>query len=347
MTTSGSIPKLKVAILDDYQDVALSITGKWAKTTLSDGSSLLSRLSIDSFRETLHDENALGDRLSPYDIICAMRERTKFPASLLDRLPDLKLIATTGTYNLGIDVVHAKSKGIVVSGTDFGAAYTTTHEHIWALIFSAARHIVQEDRNIKACNPRWQSVVPTGLSGKTLGLIGLGKLGSPVAEIARAFGMRVLAWSPNLTAARASRVPGVTYSPSKTHLLSNSDIISVHLVLSPATYHIISMDDLALLKPTAYLINTSRGPLVDETALIKVLKENKIAGAALDTFDIEPLPLDHPFRELGDKVTLSPHNAYVSHESWKMFWDQTVENIAAFLEGKPGRPLAAGVTPFI
>ncbi|KXN85588.1 Glyoxylate reductase [Leucoagaricus sp. SymC.cos] len=268
-----------------------------------------------------------------------MRERTRFPASLLERLPNLKFLTTTGPINRGIDRIHAKSKGIVVSGTDWGAIYTTTHEHIWALILSAVRHIVQEDRNIKSFNPLWQTAIPASLKGKTLGLIGLGKLGTPVAEIARAFGMRILAWSPNLTPARAAEIPGVTYSPSKAHLLSNSDIVSLHLVLSPITYHIIAEDDLALLKPTAYLINTSRGPLIDEDALIKVLKKNKIAGAALDTFDIEPLPLDHPFRSLGDKVTLSPHNAYVSHDIFKLLWDQTVENIAAYLEGEPIRHL--------
>ncbi|KXN88036.1 D-3-phosphoglycerate dehydrogenase [Leucoagaricus sp. SymC.cos] len=340
MSSSNSLPKIRVAVLDDYQDAAFTITNRWASTTLSDGTLLMSRLTFDTFPETLHDEDAIAERLYPYEIICAMRERTKFTASLIDRLPNLKFIATTGVANRGIDSDHAKTKGIPVSGTELGAIYSTVHEHIWALILSSVRNIVEEDRNMKTANPRWQTTIPTALNGKTLGLIGLGKLGSPVVEIARAFGMRVLAWSPNLTPARAAEVPGVTYSPTKAHLLSNSDIISLHLILSPSTHHIISEDDISLLKPNAYIINTARGALIDEAALIKALRENKIAGAALDVYDIEPLPLDHPFRKLGNKVTLSPHNAFLTHDNLKLFWDQTVDNLAAYLDGKPLRLLS-------
>ncbi|KXN85587.1 Glyoxylate reductase [Leucoagaricus sp. SymC.cos] len=339
MSTSESLPKIRVAILDDYQNVAFSITSKWSTTTLSNGIDLLSRLSIDSFPDTLHDEDALVNRLYPYEIICAMRERTKFASSLLDRLPNLKLITTTGLRNRGIDSPHAKSKGIIVSGTENSTESNPTLEHIWALILSAVRHIVREDQNIKNSSPQWQTVVPTSLGGKTLGLIGLGRLGSGVAEIAKAFNLRILAWSPNLTSSRVETIPGVTFSPTKQHVLSNSDIISIHLVLSPSTHHLITSDDLSLLKPTAYFINTSRGPIVDEAALVKILEERKIRGAALDVYDVEPLPLDHPFRRLGNKVTLSPHNAYVSDDNYQVFWDQTVDNIAAYLEGKSLRLL--------
>ncbi|KAF5355893.1 hypothetical protein D9756_004350 [Leucocoprinus leucothites] len=328
-------------------NVAFTSTDQWSTATVASASgsqTLLSLLSFDSFPETLHDEDALADRLHPYEIICTMRERTKFTASLLNRLPNLKprLIATTGPYNRGIDSVHAKSKGILVSGTnrDIPSSATSvahkgdpTLEHIWALILSATRHIVQEDRNIKSCSPQWQHSIPTSLAGKTLGLIGLGRLGTKVAEIARLFHMSILAWSPNLTPSRASSVPGVTYSPSKEHLLKHSDIVSIHMILSPSTQDLITAPDLELLRPTAYFINTSRGPLVNEEALVKVLQEGKIAGAALDVYCVEPLPLDHPLRKCGDRVTLSPHNAYV-------FWGETVENIVAYLEGKPLRLLA-------
>ncbi|KAJ3571965.1 hypothetical protein NP233_g3405 [Leucocoprinus birnbaumii] len=313
--------QIKVAILDDYQNVAFTSTDKWTTTTVSSTSSnlpLLSLLSFDSYPETLHDEDALAERLYPYEIICSMRERTKFTASLLDRLPNLKLIATTGPSNRGIDSAHAKSKGILVSGTGgTGSASdgrNSTLEHIWALILSAARHIVEEDRNVKSCSPQWQHVIPTGLAGKTLGLIGLGRLGT---KIARLFEMTILAWSPNLTPSRVASVAGVTYSSSKEHLIKSSDFVSIHMVLSPSTKGLITASDLALLKPTAYFINTSRGPIVDEDALVEVLQKGKIAGAALDVYDVEPLPLDHPLRKCGDRVTLSPHNAYVNDDSYK------------------------------
>ncbi|KAJ2915296.1 hypothetical protein MD484_g5099, partial [Candolleomyces efflorescens] len=323
MSTVPALPR--VAILDDYQSLS---------TKLADWSAVREKVSsIDVFTDTLHDEDALVERLAPYQIISAMRERTKFPASLLDRLPNLKLIATTGLRNLGIDTAHAKSKGIIVSGT--GAGGNSTLEHIWALLLATVRSIVVEDWNVKNSNPQWQSTLPLGLSGRTLGLIGVGKLGSQVAKIAKLFNLRVIGWSPHLTPERAEAA-GVEYIPTKFQLLQEADIVSLHIVLSASTRHIISRDDLALLKPTAFIINTSRGPLIDEAALIDVLREGKIAGAGLDVYDIEPLPLDHPIRTLKN-VTLSPHSAYLSDTNFKVFYEQTVENIVAFLEGRPIR----------
>nr|GAT44103.1 D-isomer-specific 2-hydroxyacid dehydrogenase NAD-binding protein [Mycena chlorophos] len=315
---------IRVAILDDYQSVGLR----------ADWSRVQQRVAgVDVFTNTVLEEDAVVERLAPYHIVCAMRERTKFTKSLLDRLPNLRLIATTGMRNLGIDTEHAKAKNIVVSGTTAGS--NSTLEHIWAIIFATVRHIAHEDANIKAKKPQWQTYVPMELSGQTIGLIGVGRLGTHAAVIAKAFGMRVVGWSPNLTAERAAEA-GVEYAATKADLLRQSDIVSLHMVLSDRTRHIIKAEDLALMRPTAFFINTSRGPLVDEAALIEVLRAKKIAGAGLDVYDIEPLPLDHPLREL-DNVTLSPHNAYVSHKAYKAFWEQTVENIEAFLDGKPIR----------
>ncbi|KIK70882.1 hypothetical protein GYMLUDRAFT_66097 [Collybiopsis luxurians FD-317 M1] len=282
--------------------------------------------------DTLADEDDLVKRLEPYEIVCAMRERTKFFSSLLDRLPNLKLIATTGMVNRGIDVAYCKRKGIYVSGT--GGGGNSTVELIWALIMSVTRYIVTEHMNIKSRNPQWQTVVPMGLSGATLGLIGAGRLGSAVAKIAKVFNMKVIGWSPNLTPDRAAQA-GVEFVASKEELLKQSDIVSVHLVLSDKTKHIIRATDFNLMKPSAFIINTSRGPLIDEEALIEALKNKKIRGAGLDVFDQEPLPLDHPLRVL-DNVTLSPHNGYVNDTNYRVFWTQTVENIQSYLEeGKP------------
>ncbi|KAH9947935.1 D-isomer specific 2-hydroxyacid dehydrogenase [Amylocystis lapponica] len=315
---------VKVAVLDDYQNVAF---------TSADWSPIRSRISIDSYPETISDEDALVERLHPYTIICAMRERTKFPASLLDRLPNLRFIATTGWKNAGIDVAHAERKKIIVSGTEGGG--NSTLEHIWALILATVRYVAIEDANVKANKVPWQSTVPMALSGKTLGLVGVGRLGSDTAKIARVFGVKVIGWSPNLTPERAAAA-GVTFVGSKEELFERSDIVSLHMVLSARTHHMITAEDLALMKPTAFFINTSRGPLVDEPALIEALKQKKIAGAGLDVFEVEPLPLDHALRKL-DNVTLSPHVGYVSDTSYEAWWSQTVENIAGFLIGNPKR----------
>ncbi|KAI0639692.1 D-isomer specific 2-hydroxyacid dehydrogenase [Trametes polyzona] len=316
--------RVRVAILDDYQNVAFKF---------ADWSSIQDRLAIDSFPDTTADEEVLVKRLEPYTIICAMRERTKFRASLLNRLPNLRFIATTGPYNAGIDVAHAKTKGIVVSGT--GGKGNSTLEHIWALILATVRHIVVEDARTKAGAQPWQSTIPTGLAGKTLGLVGVGRLGTATGRIAKAFGMDVIGWSPNLTPERAESA-GVTFISTKEELFRRSDVLSIQMVLSERTHHMITAADLALLKPTAFFINTSRGPLVDEAALVEVLREKRIAGAGLDVFEEEPLPLDHPLRKLSN-VTLSPHMGYVSDDNYEVFWGQTVENIAAFLDGSPTR----------
>lgn len=319
--------KVKVAILDDYQHVAF---------TSADWTPIKDKLSIDVYDETLHDEDSLVKRLEPYSIICAMRERTKFSASLLDRLPNLRLIATTGLVNRGIDTAHAKLKGIVVSGTSGKGA--STLEHIWALILSTARYIVHEHMAVVTGNPRWQSHIPLGLFGRTLGLVGAGRLGAATGKIAKAFNMRVIAWSPNLTRERADAA-GVEYIESKEELFKQSDIVSIHMVLSESTHGMINATNFANMKPTAFFINTSRGPLVDEQALVNALRQRKIAGAGLDVFDTEPLPLDHPLRKL-DNVTLSPHTGYVSDDNYQVFWSDTVDNIASFLEGNPKRVMA-------
>ncbi|KAJ6575008.1 D-isomer specific 2-hydroxyacid dehydrogenase [Mycena capillaripes] len=287
------------------------------------------------FSDTIADEDLLVKRLADFDIICPMRERTKFSASLMDRLPKLRLIATTGMRNFAIDTQHAKKRGIIVSGTASSSA--STLEHIWAMILATVRHIATEDANIKAKNPQWQTLVPTGLSGKTLGLIGLGRLGTQTAKIAKVFNMRVIGWSPNLTAERAAEA-GVEFAATKAELLKQSDIVSLHIVLSDSTRHIIKAPDLALMKPTAYIINTSRGPLIDEDALLATLRAKSIAGGGFDVFDKEPLPLDHPLRELNN-VTLSPHNGYANDTSYNAFFQQTVENIQGFLDGEPKRVL--------
>ncbi|KAH9944140.1 D-isomer specific 2-hydroxyacid dehydrogenase [Epithele typhae] len=273
------------------------------------------------------------ERLEPYTIICAMRERTKFTATLLDRLPNLKLIATTGPYNRGIDVAYAKTKGVVVSGT--GGKGNSTLEHIWALILATVRYITVEDARVKASATPWQATVPMGLSGRVLGLVGAGRLGAATAKIAKAFDMEVVAWSPNLTPGRAAEA-GVEFVATKEELFARSDVVSVHMVLSDKTCRMITASDFAAMKPTAFFINTSRGPLVDEPAMIEALKAGKFAGAGLDVFEEEPLPLEHPLRKLAN-VTLSPHTGYVSDSNYEVFWGDTVQNIAAFLEGHPTR----------
>ncbi|TDL28695.1 D-isomer specific 2-hydroxyacid dehydrogenase [Rickenella mellea] len=318
---------IRVAILDDYQHVAFA---------MADWSPVRDKLIIDVFDDTIHDEDALAKRLLPYTIICAMRERTKFSASLLDRLPNLKFIATTGRVNRGIDLEHAERRGVVVSGTGFGG--NSTLEHIWALILATVRHIAIEDRNVKAGKALWQSHIPVGLSGKTLGLIGVGHLGSSTAKIAKAFNMQVVGWSPNLTQERADAA-GVQFAASKEELIRSSDIVSIHMVLSPATRHMITAEDFSQMRQSAFFINTSRGPLVDEAALVDALTRKTISGAGLDVFDLEPLPSDHPLRRLGN-VTLTPHTGYVSDDNYKAFWSHTVENIEAFLQGKPKRALS-------
>ncbi|KAF8523059.1 D-isomer specific 2-hydroxyacid dehydrogenase [Hysterangium stoloniferum] len=312
---------LRVAILDDYQGVAL---------TSADWSAVQAKAQVDVFRDTISGEAELVKRLEPYAVVCTMRERTKITASLLDKLPNLKLITTTGMANRSIDLKATAAKDITVVGS--GGKGNSTLEHIWALILAVTRRVVVEDANIKTGKPQWQSEVPTGLSGKTLSLLGVGRFGSQVAQIAKLFGMRVLAWSPNLTPERAEKA-GVEFAPTKEELLKQADLFSIHMVLAPSTRHLIGAADLALLKPTAFLFNTSRGPIIEENALIEALSAKKFAGAGLDVYDIEPLPLDHPLRKVPN-VTLSPHNAYVNEDNYKCWWEDTAQSVTNFVEGK-------------
>jgi len=315
----------RVAVLDDYQHVAASY-GPWHL--------LPDTVTVSYFHDHVADEDALAQRLTPFQVVVAMRERTPFPASLLDRLPNLELLVTTGPFNAVIDSAHARRRGVVVCGTGGSRVPGSdpTAELTWGLILATTRHLALEDRSLRS--GAWQRTVGTGLGGKTLGLLGLGHIGAAVAAVGRAFAMDVVAWSPNLTADRARE--GRAELVSKSDLFRRADVLSVHLVLSERTRGIVGADALALMKPSAYLINTSRAPLVSETALVAALAEGRIAGAGLDVFDPEPLPMDHPYRAM-DNVVLTPHIGYVTEETYASFFSQIVEDITAFLGGSPIR----------
>ena len=312
---------VRVAVLDDYQAVALK---------MADWSVLPSDTQVQVFKDHLSDEKALADRLRDFEIAVAMRERTPFPRTVLQRLPKLKLLITTGMRNASIDVAAARDLGITVCGTG-GLPYPTA-ELTWGLILALLRQIPREDSATRAGH--WQVSVGVGLRDKVLGVMGLGNLGSQVATVGRAFGMSVLAWSQHLTAERAAQF-GATLV-GKDELLSRADIVTIHLVLSDRTRGLVGTRELGLMKPTAYLVNTSRGPIVDEEALAQALQKGTIAGAALDVFDEEPLPLDHPLRRLENTV-ITPHLGYVTVETYKVFYGQAVEDIQAFLRGEPIR----------
>jgi phosphoglycerate dehydrogenase-like enzyme len=313
----------RVAILDDYQNVAMG---------LADWKSLPAGTEVVAFRDHLHEQDAVAKRLADFDVVVAMRERTAFPRALLETLPKLRLLVTTGMRNASIDVAAAGERGITVCGTS-GLPYPTA-ELTWGLILDLFRRITVEDQATR--QGRWQTTLGLGLNGKTLGVIGLGSLGSRVAKFGLAFEMQVLAWSQNLTAARAAEV-GVTLV-GKDELLARSDVITIHLVLSDRTRGLIGARELGLMKRTAYLVNTSRGPIVDEAALIRVLREGAIAGAGLDVFEPEPLPLDHPFRKLPNTV-ITPHLGYVTEETYRVFFAHALEDVQAFLRGQPVRVL--------
>jgi len=271
-------------------------------------------------------------RLRDFDVVMAMRERTPFPRALLTRLPRLRLLVTTGMRNAAIDLGAATERGILVCGTA-GLPYPTA-ELAWGLILSLARHIPTEDRATR--EGRWQETLGRGLNGKTLGVLGLGTLGSRVARVGQAFEMTVLAWSQNLTRERAREV-GATLV-DRDELLARADVVSIHLVLSERTRGLIGTRELGLMKPSAYLVNTSRGPIVDEAALVHALRNGTIAGAGLDVFDEEPLPLDHPLRHLPNTV-ITPHLGYATEETYRLFYGQAVEDITAYLAGQPIRVL--------
>jgi phosphoglycerate dehydrogenase-like enzyme len=316
----------RCVILDDYQNVALK---------LADWSAVASDLDIEVLNTPLPDQRRTIEALHEAEIVCLMRERTPFPRAVIEALPKLKLIVTTGMRNAAIDVAAAQERGIAVSGT--GTAHHPTAELAFGLMLDLARKISFEDAQLKKGTP-WQTTIGVDLVGKTLGLLGLGKLGSRVARYAQAFEMTVLAWSENLTEARCREL-GVKYA-DKELLLRESDFVSIHLVLSARTRGLIGAAELALMKPTAFLINTSRGPIVEEKALLEALESGRIAGAGIDVYDVEPVPLEHPLRRLPNTV-LTPHLGYVTEGNYRVLYRETVESIRAWLDGKPVRLLTA------
>jgi phosphoglycerate dehydrogenase-like enzyme len=312
---------MKIAILDDYQNVALDC---------ADWDSLGAEIEVVT--SPISDTDELVRRLAGAEVVVAMRERTRFPAELLERLTDLRLLVSTGRRNAAIDLEAARRHGIVVCGTGY-LPYPTA-EHTWALILAAARNLATELPAM--AEGAWQTTVGIGLHGKTLGLLGLGRLGSMVARVGQAFGMETIAWSQNLTSERAAE-HGVT-AVAKEELLRRSDVLSIHLVLGDRTRGLVGAAEFALMKAGAMLVNTSRGPIVDEAALTAALREGRIACAALDVYDTEPLPADHPLRTLPN-VTLTPHLGYVTREVYEIFYRDAVEDIAAYRAGEPIRTM--------
>jgi phosphoglycerate dehydrogenase-like enzyme len=317
---------LRCAVLDDYQRVARGF-GDWE--------SLAGRVDVRFLHERLASVEAVASAIGDCEIVVAMRERTPFQRSLLERLPKLKLLVTTGMRNAAIDLKATRDLGIAVCGTRVFDPGTV--EHTWALILAFARHIPRESASLRTGGP-WQSTVGMDVHGKTLGVLGLGRLGSQVAAIGRAFGMRVTAWSQNLTHA-ACAAAGVEHAGTLDDLIAGADILTIHLVLSKRTRGLIGDAQLRRMKRTALLVNTSRGPIVDEAALLSTLREGRIRGAALDVFDVEPLPLDHPLRGL-DNVLATPHLGYVSEESYRLLYGDVVADIGAWLDGKLLREIA-------
>ena len=316
---------LRCAVLDDYQRVAL---------TSADWSVLTDRVDVRVHDRRVDDESELAALLRDCEIVVLMRERTAFPRSLIARLPTLKLIVTTGMRNAAVDVDAAREHGVTVCGTASRSAPPA--ELTWALILALARNVVQEAGSLRANGP-WQSTVGADLNGRTLGVLGLGNIGSRVARVGAAFEMRVLAWSENLTADRA-RAAGAELASSKQDLLEQSDVVSIHLVLSARTRGLLGPADLRRMKPTAYVVNTSRAAIVDRQALILALQEGWIAGAGLDVFEEEPPPTDDPMRSLPN-VLATPHLGYVSRDNYGTYYGEAVEDIAAFLNGAPIRVL--------
>ena len=317
-TTSSKQEPIRIAVLDDYQGVALS---------LADWSPLAERTTITVFNDHVADPDGLVERLRPFEIVCVMRERTPMTRAIIERLPKLRLIASTALRNASIDLKAAEERGIEVLHTGYTSAPTI--ELTWALILGSARNLVAENASLRSGG--WQRFVGDDMAGRTLGLLGLGNVGSPVAQIGRAFGMNVIAWSQNLTAERAAAASAELVS--KEELFRRADVVSIHVVLSDRTRGLVGAPELALMKPTARLVNTSRGPIVVEADLIAALTARKIAGAAIDVFDQEPLPLDHPFRTLANLLA-TPHIGYVSRGLYTRFYQDTVENIRHWLDGQ-------------
>ena len=313
---------LRCAILDDYQNVAL---------TMADWSKVTDDIDIKVFSRYLGSADNVVSALQGFAIVCAMRERTPFPRAVIERLPDLKLLITTGMRNASIDLNAAKDHSVQVCGTEsFGngtAAIAT------GLMIDLARRISDENARLKAGAP-WQTTIGLDLEGMTLALLGLGRLGGRMAEIGRAFRMNVIAWSQNLTAERC-RAAGAEHV-GRDEFFRRADFLSVHLQSSERTRGLVGARELGLMKPSAFIVNTSRGPIIDEAALLAALRDKRIAGAGLDVFDVEPLPLDHPFRKM-DNVVITPHLGYVSEQNYRGYFAGVVEDIRGFLDGKPVR----------
>src|SRR3954449_508436 len=314
----------RIAVLDDYQSVAADFCD-WSKVA--------GPVDVTTFSDTLTDEDALVERLQAFDVVVAMRERTAFPRSVLERLSNLKLLVTTGMRNKSIDTQAANDNGVTLCGT--GSGQTATPELTWGLILAVMRHIPQEDAAVRAGG--WQQTIGGDLAGARLGVVGLGRMGTQVARVGQAFGMDVVAWSQNLTDERAAE-HGVR-RVEREELFGTSDVVTVHLLWSRRTRGLIGADDFARMKPTAVFVNTSRGPIVEEAALIDVLRNDRIAGAGIDVYDQEPLPPDHPLRELR-RAVLTPHLGYVTRNTYEVFYGEAVEDVAAFLAGAPVRVIS-------
>jgi phosphoglycerate dehydrogenase-like enzyme len=314
---------VRIAVLDDYQGVARE---------MADWASLGPDCEVVSFRDHLAEADALRGRLQDFEVVVAMRERTPFPRALLEKLPRLRLLVTTGMRNRSIDVAAARERGVTVCGTPSSSG--TTGELAWGLILSLFRSIPQEDRALR--EGKWQTTVGLGLAGKTLGIVGLGNIGSQVARIGTAFNMEVIAWSQNLDAERARKAGAQRVE--RDELLARSDVVTIHLILSERTRGLIGARELALMKPTAFLVNTSRGPIVDEAALVEELAKGTIGGAGVDVYGVEPIGSDHPLLHAPNTV-LTPHLGYVTRESYRAYFGGAVEDIAAWRRGAPVRVL--------
>ena len=316
--------RLRCAILDDYLNVALKV---------ADWSGISDRVDLTVFNQPFESAEAAATALRDFEIICAMRERTPFPRTLFAALPNLKLMITSGMRNAAIDMEAARDHKVVLCGTQWGR--DPTAPLTMGLILELTRNIGRENARMHAGEPL-QKFVGMEIEGRTLGVIGLGKLGIKVSKLAQAFGMNVIAWSPNLTPEKCAEV-GVGYA-TKEELFATADIITVHVVLGPRSRGLVGAAELARMKPTAYLVNTARGPIVDEAALLDALSQKRIAGAGIDVFSVEPLPVEHPFRKL-DNLVLTPHLGYVTEDSFRNHYRQMVEGIDAWFKGEPPRKL--------
>jgi phosphoglycerate dehydrogenase-like enzyme len=313
---------VKIAILDDYQNVALSI---------ADWSAVAKKADITVFNDHVDQIDTLIERLRPFDAICVMRERTPLRRDVIEHLPRLRFIASTGPRNISIDMAAAKERGISVANTGYRS--TPTIELTWALILASARHLVRESNSIRAGG--WQTSIGHELDGRVLGVLGLGNVGGQVARIGRAFGMKIIAWSQNLTAEAAAANDAELVT--KDELFRRADVVTIHLILSERTRGLVGAAELALMKPTARLVNTSRGPIVDEQALIETLRTQAIAGAAVDVFDTEPLPATHPFRSL-ENLLATPHVGFVAEDLYRTFYNDAAAAIGAWIENQDPSP---------